>query len=175
MSSTRPPHSGLGQPQDAADPAGRLTRTADGGLVRFDFEGLRALVVEPDDEARAAIEGALRSIGLRRTVGAVNAAKAIEAAADLDMDLLFCEVGLDYPDGPDGLQFLLDVREDKTPLPAAVPVLLFAGEAGSFSVLEAKRLGVDDFLAKPVPLKRLQAAVQRLMRARFPERVRLSQ
>jgi CheY-like chemotaxis protein len=132
------------------------------------------LVVEPDDEARDAIEGALRSIGIMRTFGAQNASHAIEISADLDLDLLLCDVTLDYPEGDDGLSFVLDIREDRTPLDEDIPILFFAGDAGSFSVMEAKRLGVHDFLAKPVPLKRLEFSLQRLIRSHFPTRVQPS-
>ena len=164
---TKPPHAAQSLP-------GRLTRTDDGALARFDYTGLRALVVEPDDEARDAIEGALRSIGIARTFGARSASHAIEIAADLDLDLMLCDVTLDYPEGDDGLSLVLDVREDRTPLDEDIPILFFAGDAGSFSVMEAKRLGVHDFLAKPVPLKRLESSLQRLMLDQFPTRVQPS-
>lgn len=152
----------------------RLTRTPDGGLAHFDYGALRVLVVEPDQEARGEIETALGLIGLRRIFGASNPEKAIELAGEVEMDFMLCDGRLDYPDGPDGLQFVMDIREDKTPMPFEIPVLLCAGEAASFSVMEAKRLGVDDFLIKPVAQKRLHVAIQRLVQTHFPDRVHQS-
>jgi len=150
----------------------RLTRTADGSLARYDWRGLTVLVVEPEETARGSLETALNEIGIASTLLAHSADRAYELCGDIDPQILICDSMLTYPDGPDGLQMLQDIREDSTPLPKDIPVLMVAGDAGSFSVMEAKRLGIDGFLVKPMPLKRLEGALRRILERSFPERVR---
>src|SRR3546814_16331688 len=75
-------------------------------------------------------------------------------AAELEPALVLCDALLEGPDGMDGLELLFRIRADSTTLPQRIPVVLLAGEAGSPGVMEAKRLGVDGFLVKPVPAKR---------------------
>ena len=154
-----------------APSSNRLSRAPDGSLARFDFAGLVALVVEPDEDSRGELQAALVEIGFVKPIGVPTANRAIEMAGKIPPDILLCDVSLDYPDGWDGLQFLQEIREDSTPVPVEIPVLMFAGEAGSFSVMEAKRLGIDGYLAKPVPLKRLEMSLKRILTKRFAERV----
>lgn len=149
----------------------KLTRVLDGLLASFDYAGLQTLVVEPDADSRAALVRALLQLGLPRPTEAASAAEAMAQAAELEPALVFCDALLQGPDGMDGLELLFRIRADSTTLPAGVPVLLLAGEAGSPGVLEAKRLGVDGFLIKPVPPKRLETRLNALLMRRFPERV----
>lgn len=149
----------------------KLTRLMDGLLASFDYAGLQALVVEPDADSRAALVRALVQLGLPRPIEAATAAEAVAQAAELEPALVLCDVLLEGPDGTDGLELLFRIRADSTTLPPAIPVLLLAGETGSPGVMEAKRLGVDGFLIKPVPAKRLESRLNALLMRRFPERV----
>lgn len=149
----------------------KLTRLMDGLLARFDYAGLRVLVVEPDADSRAALVRALVQLGLPHPTQAATAAEAMAQAADFEPALIFCDALLEGPDGTDGLQLLFRIRADSTTLPPGIPVVLLAGEAGSPGVMEAKRLGVDGFLIKPVPAKRLAARLNAVLMRRFPERV----
>lgn len=149
----------------------KLTRVMDGLFARFDYAGLRVLVVEPDDDSRAALVRALVELGLPHPTEAGTTAEALAQAAELEPDLVLCDMQLEGPDGTDGLELLFRIRADSTTLPPGIPVVLLAGETGSPGVLEAKRLAVDGFLVKPVPARRLEARLNAVMMRRFPERV----
>lgn len=149
----------------------KLTRVMDGLFARFDYDALLVLVVEPDDDSRAAVARALVELGLPHPRQAATAAEALAQAAEMEPALVLCDMQLEGPDGTDGLELLFRIRADSTTLPPDVPVLLLAGEAGSPGVLEAKRLAVDGFLVKPVPAKRLEARLNAVIMRRFLERV----
>lgn len=149
----------------------KLTRVMDGLFARFDYDGLRLLVVEPDEQSRAALVRALVDLGLPHPAQAANAAEALAQAAELEPNLVLCDMQLEGPDGTDGLELLFRIRADSTTLPPGIPVILLAGETGSPGVMEAKRLAVDGFLVKPVPAKRLEARLNAVVMRRFPERV----
>lgn len=149
----------------------KLTRIMDGLFARFDYAGLRVLVIEPEDESRAALARALVDLGLPHPAQAATAAEALSQAAEMEPALVLCDIQLEGPDGTDGLELLFRIRADSTTLPPGIPVVLLAGEPGSPGVLEAKRLAVDGFLVKPVPAKRLGARLNAIVMRRFPERV----
>lgn len=149
----------------------KLTRVMDGLFARFDYAGLQVLVVEPDDDSRAALVRVLVTLGLPQPSEAATAAEALAQSAELEPNLVICDMQLEGPDGTDGLELLFRIRADSTTLPTGVPVVMLAGEAGSPGVLEAKRLAVDGLLVKPVPAKRLEARLNAVLMRRFPERV----
>lgn len=151
----------------------KLTRVMDGLFAHFQYEDLRVLVIEPDEDSRATLVRALGSLGLPWPSEAATAGEALAMAADFEPELLVCDATLDRPSGgDDGLELLRRIRDDSTTLAPDVPVILLAeGEAGDFGVMEAKRLGVDGFLVKPVPTKRLQARLNAVIMRRFPDRV----
>ena len=149
----------------------RLTRVMDGVLASFDYEGLLALVVEPDDDNRALLCRALVDLGFPPPIDAHNAATALYAAEEITPDLLILDARLEGPDGADGFELLQRIREDSTTLPDDIPVVLLAGAVNDFAVQESKRLEVDLLLTKPVPAKRLQNRVNSLMMKRFTDRV----
>ena len=149
----------------------KLTRLMQGVLARFDYDGLLGLVIEPDDDNRAALVRTLSELGLPLPLEAATAADALYAAEELVPAFILLDARLQGPDGTDGLELLQRIREDATTLPADIPVILLAGSAGDFTVHEAKRLGVDALLIKPVPAKRLQNRVNGLLMRRFADRV----
>ncbi|NQW09834.1 MAG: response regulator [Alphaproteobacteria bacterium] len=150
----------------------KLTRVMDGLFAHFHYEGLRVLVIEPDEDSRAALVRALDALGLPLPSEAATADEALAMAADFETDLVICDAALDRPSGgDDGLELLRRIRDDSTALACNVPVILLTGETGDFGVMEAKRLGVDGFLVKPVPAKRLRARLNAILMRRFPDRV----
>lgn len=149
----------------------RLTRVMDGVLACFDYEGLLALVVEPDDDNRVELCRALIDLGFPQPRDAHNAATALYAAEEITPDLLILDAQLEGPDGIDGFELLQRIREDSTTLPDDIPVVLLAGTVKDFAVHEAKRLEADLLLTKPVPARRLQNRVNALMMKRFTDRV----
>ncbi|MCR9072290.1 MAG: response regulator [Alphaproteobacteria bacterium] len=149
----------------------RLTRVMEGVLASFDYNGLLALVVEPDEDNRTLLVRALVDLGFPMPLVAHNAAAALYAAEEITPAFLVLDARLDGPDGADGFEFLQKIREDSTTLPADIPVVLLAGTVDDFAVGEARRLGVDVVLTKPVPAKRLQNRVNALLMKRFADRV----
>lgn len=149
----------------------KLTRLMEGVLARFDYDGLLTLVVEPDDDNRALLVRALVELGFPMPLDAHNAAAALYAAEEITPALLILDAKLEGPDGADGFELLQRIREDSTTLPEDIPVVLLAGTVNDFAVQEARRLGVDVLLTKPVPGKRLQNRVNSLLMKRFAERV----
>ena len=116
---------------------------------------MKVLLVE--DEERIA---AFLTKGLRRgdhTVDVVGVGKdALDAILDPEPehDVLVLDLGL--PD-MDGLEVLRRVREQGVQM----PVIVVTARTDRDDRTRAARLGVDDYLAKPFPIKQLLASIDR--------------
>lgn len=150
----------------------KFTRLTGGALASFDFSQLRVLVVEPEEESRSSIVNAIADLGARTPLQAANADEASAVVTGQAIDLVICDTALQGPEGgTDGLEFLMRVRSDSTSLDPMIPMIMLGNDAGNFDVMEAKRLGVDAFLIKPVPMKRLEGRMNAILMRRFPDRV----
>lgn len=114
------------------------------------------LVEDVREEARALMDLlAWNGFPVRWAATVRSAWKAISQASLVVLDL-----GL--PDG-DGLDLLRRLRADPRPRLRRLPVLVLTGRHGLGPLLEAFRLGADDYLSKPYDPRELLARVRRLL------------
>lgn len=126
--------------------------------------GVRILIVDDSYDTRESIRILLKQRGAEVTaVG--TAAEAFDAAAAGSHDVMLTDIAL--PDA-DGFELLRRVRARQQPGGGRVPAVAFT----AFSSIEHQRrafdAGFDDYLAKPVDLDALVAAVLRLVRDNTP-------
>jgi DNA-binding NtrC family response regulator len=114
-----------------------------------------ALIVEDDAKIRAALEFQLSEEGLETTAveGAEEALAAMEGDSALIPDLLLVDVRLPGISGVELVRRLVDAGR----LP---PTIIVSGEASISETVEALRLGVHDFIEKPVSKERLLQSVR---------------
>jgi two-component system nitrogen regulation response regulator NtrX len=114
-----------------------------------------ALIVEDDAKIRAALEFQLREEGLDTTAveGAEEALTRLEAAPGPYPDLMLVDVRLPGLSGVELVRRLVDVGR----LP---PTIIVSGEASIAETVEALKLGVHDFIEKPVSKERLLQSVR---------------
>lgn len=118
------------------------------------------LVVDASDHVRRACGNIAAEMGFL-VLEAGTAAQVWKAIADRPPDLLL----LDLEVGSPGMALLKDVRR----LHPALPVVVMTEYATVGSAIEAMRLGVGDFLAKPFTVDELAAAITRAQRGRDPD------
>jgi len=122
----------------------------DAGAV---LAGLSVLVVDADYRTRKDLRALLLALGCTRVHDARDGAGGLAAVGSIRPDIVL--LAWDLPD-LDGAAFVRAVRAPAAPVPAAeIVVLTRAGQ--SSGVLEAVRLGVHEFLLKPVSREALQA------------------
>ena len=111
------------------------------------------VLVSGNEASRMELENALKSLGHRVTV-AINAAALNRALTEFEPDLLL----LDDP-WPSGVSKAMVEK-----WAAAHPVLMLLGhDVGDQDALHALRLGVAEFLVKPVATAELDAAIRRII------------
>jgi len=124
------------------------------------------LIVDDDEGTRFVLSRGLDAIGMRVVV-AEDGADVPDLLAGQQFDLLVIDL---YMPGMNGFELLRRIRRpDPGFLPAPrtlsnVRVMVVSGEANSASIANAKALGADAYLVKPVDIDELHRTAEALLR-----------
>jgi two-component system, NtrC family, nitrogen regulation response regulator GlnG len=125
------------------------------------------LVVDDDDSTRFVLSRALKELGFS-VIAAEDGAEVPELIASHRFDLLVLDL---YMPGMNGFELLRRVRRPDPgflPLPrtpAGVRVLVVSGESHPASIANAKALGADGYLVKPIDVEVFDETVRKLLGA----------
>jgi two-component system, chemotaxis family, chemotaxis protein CheY len=117
---------------------------------------IKVLIVDDEYYTRKVIRTLLLGMGVSRIHEAGSGVEGLEAIRALAPDVVLLD--WEMP-GMDGAEFVRCVRSPETfPLPA-VPIIMLTGHGEKSRVMEAVRVGVHEFLLKPVSSNALLARV----------------
>ena len=114
----------------------------------------KILVVDHEYHTRKSIRSLLQSMGCRKIHEASDAVSGLEAIHALEPDVVLLDWGIT---GMEAAQFVRSLRSGTAYPDANVPIIMLAGHPERWRVLEAVRLGVHEFLLKPVSKATLKA------------------
>jgi two-component system chemotaxis response regulator CheY len=124
--------------------------------VKAMMEPIKVLIVDDEYYTRKVIRTLLLAMGCTKIHEANDGASGLEAIHEIDPDVVLLDWEMPRIDGP---EFVRRVRSPGTfPLPN-VPIIMLTGHGERSRVLEAVRLGVHEFLLKPVSSSSLQARI----------------
>jgi two-component system, chemotaxis family, chemotaxis protein CheY len=124
--------------------------------VKAMMERTKVLVVDDEYYTRKVIRTLLIAMGCTKIYEASDGATGLEAIRSLGPDLVLLD--WEMP-GIDGAEFVRQVRSPESfPLPA-IPIIVLTAHGERSRVMEAVRLGVHEFLLKPVSSNSLQARI----------------
>jgi CheY-like chemotaxis protein/anti-sigma regulatory factor (Ser/Thr protein kinase) len=133
---------------------------SDSQVVRsMNFEGVVALVVEDDEDARALTKRILMDVGAT-VVEAASAQSAMECVASSGANILISDIGMAHQDGYQLLRALRDLGYTADALPA-IALTAFARAEDRHEALAA---GFQDHMVKPLDPQRLVSRVATLCR-----------
>ena len=121
-------------------------------------EQLRVMVVDDTATSRGLITDALGAFGIQHVRSANSGTAALADLAAHPAHLVISDMNMP---GMDGLQLLSTLR--KSPRTAKVGFLLITGRASNEIISEGKRLGMNNFVAKPFENKDLLRAVEAIV------------
>lgn len=116
----------------------------------------RILVVEDDRELNKTVCSFLNRSGYEAT-GCMNAAAAYDAMAEGMFELIISDIMMP---GIDGYEFAANVRE----LNEEIPILFMTARDDIISKQRSFRIGVDDYMVKPIDLDELYLRIGALLR-----------
>lgn len=123
------------------------------------LEDLRILVVDDNANIRRLITTILRSVNMKAVYEAASGADALEIMRTAPIDLVLSDYVME---GMNGAELAKRIRTDIDRDGARVPIIIVTGYSEVARLNEAKKAGVNDFLAKPFTTKTL---LQRITRA----------
>jgi two-component system, chemotaxis family, chemotaxis protein CheY len=131
--------------------------TIDTKMLAARFAATKVLVVDDEPYMRKVVRAMLMSIGVRSIYEASDGPSGLELIRTMGPDVGPDVVILDWEmPGLDGPSFVRMVRSPATfPYPD-VPIIMLTGHGERSRVVEAVKIGVNEFLLKPVSSKSLQ-------------------
>ena len=115
--------------------------------LRERLKSLNVLIVDDNAFMRKIVRELLADLGVRHTIEAADGIAGLDAIRKAGPDLVILD--LDMP-LLDGFQFIRIVRTPGVFPCWDLPIIMLSGFSGRINVLEAQRLGVNEFLKKPV-------------------------
>jgi CheY-like chemotaxis protein len=115
--------------------------------LRERLKSLNVLIVDDNAFIRKLVRELLADLGVRNTLEAADGIAGLDVIRKSAPDLVILD--LDMP-LLDGFQFVRIVRTPGVFPCWDLPIIMLSGFSGRINVLEAQRLGVNEFLRKPV-------------------------
>ena len=131
--------------QAVGDAGGRPKYLAGGARLRFDL--VKILLVDDNHHMRVLLIEILRAIGARQVYEAADGAEALQMMRTYPIDIVMTDLSMQPLDGID---FARLVRNSPDSPNMLVPIIMITGHSTSRRVAEARDVGVNEFLVKPV-------------------------
>lgn len=124
------------------------------GEVANQLAGLKVLIVDDEPTMRKVTRSLLQVIGVKAIYEANDGRAGLEAICTLAPDVIILDWEMPSPNGP---EFVRQVRSPGSfPLPD-VPIIMLTAYGERSRVVEAVKLGVNEYLLKPVSSAALHA------------------
>jgi len=118
-----------------------------GNQVLRQLDTLKVLIVDDEASMRKVTRALLQAIGVREIYEANDGRSGLEKIRVRAPDIVILDWEMPSPNGP---EFVRTVRSPGSfPLPD-VPIIMLTGHSERSRVIEAVRLGVNEYLLKPV-------------------------
>jgi CheY-like chemotaxis protein len=131
--------------------------------MAMDYSDMRALVVDDYEQIRIRIAAALRELGFE-TAEAAHGLEALAALREAAFDVVFTDIVMPEMDG---FELCQEVRKD--PELVNTPIVVASTHHDARYVVQALRLGADDYIPKPVEPRLLRQVVERVLTPTFQE------
>lgn len=118
------------------------------GLTResFDLSGTSVLLIDDNIHMRSILRSVMAGFGIRQVFEAVDGADGLEAAVERVPDLVL----IDWKMTPlGGADFLRILRGESESVLNTMPVVVISAYCSKATIVEAARLGIHGFVAKP--------------------------
>ncbi len=127
----------------------------------WNYTDMTVLVIDDQEIIRTIVEKVLRKIGFRQIEMAADGASGLEAVKAHRPDIIICDINMEPMDG---FAFLKQLHKDTKPVGRKFPVIFLTSEMDVEVVTQAKELGVDAFVLKPVPPRILQEKIDYVLK-----------
>lgn len=132
---------------------------ADNSHKQIAWDSVVCMIVDDDKFSRTFIKTALYQIGIKNTKEAANASEAIELLRSFKIDVILLDQQMPEKNG---LQLAKELKSGVVEGSENIPIIMITVDTKEKTVLDAKELGIQEYLVKPIsPLalkKRISSA-----------------
>ena len=121
-------------------------------MSKIAFDRLSFLVVDDNSHMRRLVRSLLHGFGSRQVYEAEDGAAGLEAVETYGPDILITDWAMPIFDG---LELVQMIRNPDSCKNAYIPIIMLTGHAEKQRVVQARDMGVTEFLAKPISAKAL--------------------
>src|SRR5579883_1693006 len=118
------------------------------------FQHLKILIVDDNQDMRALLHRMLRSAGIMDIAEAADGRAGIEFLETRDCDVILSDLDMKPMNGID---FTAEVRASRHRSYSMVPIIMITGHTELQVVEKARDAGITEFIVKPVTMKALQS------------------
>ncbi len=111
------------------------------------WDSITCLVVDDDKFSRTFIKTALYQIGIKNAKEAANAPEAIEILNSFKIDVILLDQQMP---NKSGLEFARELKSGNLKDTENIPIIMITVDTKEKTVLDAKALGIQEYLVKPI-------------------------
>lgn len=126
-------------------------------IVSYNIENVSFLVVDDNKHMQKMIKAILRALGAINVKVADDGAEALKEMRTFPADIIICDWKMEPLDG---IEFARMIRTGSDSPNPYIPIIMLTGFTEAGRVTEARDIGINEFLAKPVSPKSLYARIQ---------------
>ena len=111
------------------------------------FSTICGLIIDDDRFSRSFIKTALLQIGIKNVKEAANADEAREILNNFPINIILLDQIMPEQSGT---EFVEQVKQNESQLLDNIPIIMITVDTQEKTVLDAKRLGIKEYLVKPI-------------------------
>ena len=125
-------------------------------VAESQFDNLCCLVVDDDKFSRSFIKTALYQIGIKTIKEAASASEAVEILRNFNVNLVLLDQIMEEKTG---IEFASEIRGGKISDNKDIPIVMITVDNHEKTVLEARNLGIKEYLIKPISPQALKKRI----------------
>lgn len=126
--------------------------------MRLDL--LKILVIDDIRHTRVILTEILRAIGIQQIYEASDGAEGLQVMRAHNIDIVLTDLAMEPLDGIDFVRLLRNSPDSPNPM---VPVLMITGHSTLRRIQEARDIGVNEFMAKPITARGVIERLQQII------------
>jgi two-component system chemotaxis response regulator CheY len=124
------------------------------------FEMLKVLLVDDNQHMRILLAEIIRAIGAKNVFEANDGGEALAVLRREPIDIVMTDLSMQPLDGIDFVRLVRNAKDSPNPM---IPVIMITGHSTLRRVGEARDVGVNEFLAKPVTARGVIDRITRIV------------
>ena len=126
--------------------------------MRLDL--LKILIVDDIRHTRVLLTEILRAIGIQQIYEASDGAEGLQVMRAHNIDIVLTDLAMEPLDGIDFVRLLRNSPDSPNPM---VPILMITGHSTLRRIHEARDVGVNEFMAKPITARGVIERLQQII------------